>query len=87
VGSGRQSRAGPGGLACSLIGGPDESRGGEQGFHVRAWTWLAAEMLEDEKILLVGDGRPGFGLGDHILLPPPWRRIVRNGEPVEVRRL
>jgi hypothetical protein len=77
-------KAGPGGFVCHLQSGPDLSLGMQPEVHARSDTWLAADQLHDDQILLVDDGQPGARLGDGWLVPAALRRIVRTGDRVDL---
>jgi hypothetical protein len=75
-------KAGRGGFICTISTRPDVSLGGELAVHVRAETWVASEMLFENQKLLVGNGEAGERLGDSYLLPPPLRKLEREGDLV-----
>lgn len=77
-------KAGAGGFAAQIIIGEDISLGGAFMINARADTWLADDMLHDDQMLLVDDGRPGYRLGDGWLMPAPFRRITKNGNKYSV---
>jgi hypothetical protein len=41
-------------------------------------------MLRGEQALLIDDGRPGYRLGDGLLMPAPLRRIIKKGNSFSV---
>lgn len=77
-------KAGAGGFAAQLNIGEDVSLSGAFMINARANTWLADDMLHDDQVLLVDDGRPGRRLGDGWLLPAPFRHITRDSNKYSV---
>lgn len=69
-------RGGDGGFVCSFRGGADASLGGEYSVNAFAHTWVGAEMLHHDQVMLVDDGAPGHRLGDGPLLPAPLRLFL-----------
>jgi hypothetical protein len=69
-------KAGPGGFVCQLRFAPDVSHGNYD-VHVFAGTWLADDMLHEDQVLLVDDGKPGERLIDRWLVPALLRHIVK----------
>jgi hypothetical protein len=77
-------KAGAGAFAGHLFISPDKSINFKFSVHVRVSTWLSADQLGADQIILSEKGKPGDRLGDGWLRPNPFCRFERNGDEVHV---
>lgn len=77
-------RAGAGGFVCELRLGPDVTANNELRVLAFAHTWLGADQIHADQVLLADDGEPGHRLGDGPLLPLPLVRLIPARTPDKI---
>ena len=69
--------AGDGVFVCICVGGHEVSRD-EPSVYIRARTWLHNDQLYDDQRPLAVDVNIGHRMGESLLLPAPWRRLIHD---------